>query len=112
MNEYLFFTEKMQKYDDLSEKIRDRLDQIWAKLSAEDRVRLTQQLVRTIAHEPHDFEHPDRVAERALCLKEGHLTVAELEYTQATHGTKHVCKRCGKFWHNEPLPPEKTNADP
>ena len=113
LKQYIRLTVEMQHHDNVASRIHDQLDEIWIKLSAEDRVRLTQQLVAHMRKiEPHDFEHPDRVAERALCAQEGHLTINELEHTQATHGTRHVCTRCGKFWHGEPLPPEKTNADP
>lgn len=57
---------------------------------------------------PNDFQHPDRVAERAKCAAEGHVTVNYMESVEGgvTHGTKDVCTRCGKFWHGEQLPGE------
>lgn len=54
----------------------------------------------------YDFEHPDEVAKRAICAKEGHETNNYLASVDATHGTKDYCLRCGKFWHGEPTPEE------
>jgi hypothetical protein len=58
--------------------------------------------------EPYDFEHPDEVAKREQCKREGHVTKNHLGAGDFTHGTKDCCVRCGRFWHNEPVPPEMT----
>ncbi len=58
-----------------------------------------------------DFDSPEEKAKREHCARFGHVTLHELETTGATHGTKHCCTHCGKFWHGEPTPKELTNAD-
>lgn len=55
--------------------------------------------------EKYDHESASEIAKRAVCDEFGHVTVNELALTQATHGTRHVCLYCGKFWHGEPTPP-------